>query len=137
MGLQDSLRQRGYRLTPQRALVLEAVTELGHATPEDVHQWIRERADGVSLSTVYRALELLEGLDLVKHAHLTHGSPTYHPASAAEHVHAVCRSCDAVTPLPPSVVADTLARLRDDIGFEADVSHLTIHGVCRECASSD
>lgn len=134
VGLQETLRERGYRLTPQRVLVLEAVTDLGHATPEEAHAWIRQRADGVSLSTVYRALELLEELDLVKHAHLTHGSPTYHPASTAPHVHVVCRGCDDVTSVSPDLLADGLQRLSDEYGFTADVSHLTIHGLCQECA---
>ena len=78
MELAQSLRERGYRLTPQRQLVLEAVTELGHATPEDVHAWVVERAEGVNISTVYRTLELLEEIGLVTHAHLSHGAPTYH-----------------------------------------------------------
>ena len=56
------LRERGLRLTPQRQLILEAVHELGHATPEQVHTAVRERVAGVNITTVYRTLELLEEL---------------------------------------------------------------------------
>lgn len=134
MRLQDELRARGYRLTPQRQLVLDAVAELGHATPEDVFAWVRERAPGINISTVYRTLELLEELDLVKHAHLTHGAPTYHAADAPEHVHLVCRGCSGVTELAPGVVAPLVDSLLAAEGFVADIGHLTVFGLCKECA---
>jgi len=90
------LRERGLRLTPQRQLILEAVHELGHATPEQIHHTVRERAAGVNITTVYRTLELLEDLSLVSHTHLSHGSPTYHRAGEDQHVHLVCRNCGSI-----------------------------------------
>src|SRR3982750_771127 len=78
------LRERGLRLTPQRQLILEAVHELGHATPESVHHHVRERAAGANITTVYRTLELLEEPGLVNHTHLSHGSsPSPAPERAA------------------------------------------------------
>src|SRR5450759_971657 len=56
----SALRSRGYRLTPQRQLVLQAVTDLGHATPEAISESVREVAPGLRLSTVYRTLVLTE-----------------------------------------------------------------------------
>ena len=97
MELQETLRAKGYRLTPQRQLVLDAVTNLGHATPDEACAWVKERSSAVNISTIYRTLELLEELGLVKHAHLSHGAPTYHAAAAPEHVHLICRVC-GVTP---------------------------------------
>ncbi len=135
MDLQEKLRSRGYRLTPQRQLVLEAVTELGHATPEDVLAWVRERASGVNVSTVYRTLELLEELGLVKHAHLSHGAPTYHATAAPEHVHIVCRDCGAISEIDPEAVVPLVDKLAAEHGFVADVGHLTVFGQCRQCAS--
>lgn len=135
MDLQEQLRSRGYRLTPQRQLVLEAVTERGHATPEDVLAWVRERASGVNISTVYRTLELLEGLGLVKHAHLSHGAPTYHAAAAPEHVHLVCRGCGAISEVEPTAVAPLVQTLAAEHGFVADVGHLTVFGECTTCAT--
>jgi Fur family ferric uptake transcriptional regulator len=133
--LKDELRARGYRLTPQRQLVLTAVGELGHATPEDVHAWVTERASGVNISTVYRTLELLEGLGLVKHAHLSHGAPTYHAADQPEHIHLICRDCGRVTEVAPQVVVPMLDMLETSHGFVADVGHLTIFGSCDGCRS--
>ncbi|TKK90876.1 transcriptional repressor [Herbidospora galbida] len=129
----DELRARGYRVTPQRQLVLEAVSALTHATPEEICAKVQETARGVNISTVYRTLELLEELGLVTHTHLGHGAPTYHLAADADHVHLVCRSCGQIIEAPPELVGDMVARLDQDMGFQTDVHHLTIFGRCRDC----
>lgn len=130
------LRARGYRLTPQRQLVLEAVASLGHATPEDIVTAVRRTATGVNISTVYRTLELLEELGLVTHTHLGHGPPTYHAATDDDHVHLVCRVCGTVAETSPTLVDGVVRTLLDTEGFVADVGHLAIFGTCRSCAAS-
>ncbi|GAB3406001.1 Fur family transcriptional regulator [Flindersiella endophytica] len=132
--LQHELRSRGYRLTPQRQLVLEAVQELGHATPDEVLTAVRSKARGVNQSTIYRTLELLEELELVTHTHLGHGAPTYHPASAPDHAHLVCRSCDRVQQVDPDVVEPLVHALQERYGFVTDIRHLTVQGDCADCA---
>ena len=129
------LRARGYRLTPQRQLVLEAVASLGHATPEDIVTAVRRTATGVNISTVYRTLELLEELGLVTHTHLGHGPPTYHAATDDDHVHLVCRVCGSVTETSPTLVDGVVTALKEGEGFVADVGHLAIFGTCRTCAA--
>ena len=133
---QSELRSRGYRLTPQRQLVLEAVDRLGHATPDELVVEVRKTAGGVNISTVYRTLELLEGLGLVTHAHLGHGAPTYHAVTADEHVHLVCRSCEHVDEVPPETVAGLVADLAAQRGFVVDIGHVAIFGLCRGCATA-
>lgn len=128
------LREKGYRLTPQRELVLQAVTTLGHATPEEVCAQVQRTASGVNISTIYRTLELLEELGLVRHAHLGHGAPSYHPAGHA-HVHLVCRDCGTVSQADSAVAAALDARLRDEHGFETDLEHFAIFGRCRDCGA--
>jgi Fur family transcriptional regulator, ferric uptake regulator len=121
-------------LTPQRELVLSAVDELEHATPEEILMHVRERAAGVNVSTIYRTLELLEDLGLVNHTHLGHGAPTYHSTAVPQHVHLMCRSCKKVMEIDPSMFDPVIDRLRSDLGFETDTQHLTVFGTCRECS---
>lgn len=130
---QEELRAKGYRVTPQRQLVLEAVTNLEHGTPEEICAEVQRTARGVNISTVYRTLELLEELGLVKHAHLGHGPPNYHLAAEAEHIHLVCRDCGTVNDVDPAAASGLAERLRGDFGFETDVHHLTVYGRCKEC----
>ena len=129
----DQLRARGYRVTPQRQLVLEAVTALEHATPEEICTRVQQTARGVNISTVYRTLELLEQLSLVTHSHLGHGAPRYHLAAEAEHVHLVCAECGRVTQVGPDAVQALVTALAENHGFETDVGHLTVFGRCAEC----
>ena len=131
--LAELLRSRGLRLTAQRQLILEAVLDLGHATPEQVHTAVREVAAGVNITTIYRTLELLERLGLVTHTHLSHGSPTYHAAGEGQHVHLVCRDCGTVEEFDPELLRPLVERLAEERGFGVDVGHVALFGVCREC----
>ena len=129
----DTLRAGGYRVTPQRQLILEAVTKLEHATPEEIFADVRQTARGVNVSTVYRTLELLEQIGLVTHTHLGHGAPRYHLAAEAQHVHLVCRECERVTQVEPAAVRSLVSSLDAEHGFETDVGHLTVFGRCADC----
>ncbi|MGA0979132.1 MAG: Fur family transcriptional regulator [Candidatus Nanopelagicales bacterium] len=120
-------------MTPQRTLVLAAVNDLGHATPEEILARVQVEAPKVNLSTVYRTLEVLEDVGLVTHAHLGHGSPTYHSVDEDLHIHLVCRKCDGIDSIPASSAREFLGALEQERGFATDVGHMAIHGLCRSC----
>lgn len=130
------LRAQGRRLTPQRARVLSAVTELEHATPEAIGARLRADAgpDGAApdTSTVYRNLELLERLGLVWHTHLGKGAPIYH-AAEHRHLHVVCASCGSIESAPAGLLDDAAERLAAELGFTLDVGHVALSGTCRTC----
>ena len=133
---QAELRAKGYRLTPQRQLVLESVGALGHATPEEIATAVRRTASGLNISTVYRTLELLEELGLVRHTHLGHGAPTYSVAGDDDHVHLVCRDCGVVEEASTELVAGVVAGLAQEKGFSVDVGHFALFGRCKDCTSA-
>lgn len=127
-----ALRDRGYRLTPQRELILAAVDELGHATPDEVLARVQQTASTVNASTVYRTLEVLEELGLVRHAHLSDRAPTYHSTRGHEHFHLVCRGCRSVTSIDTGEAAPFVEVLAAR-GFTPDLGHLTVFGRCAAC----
>lgn len=131
--LERVLRARGLRATPQRRMVADAVAELVHATPDQVCERVNARAPALSRSTVYRTLELLEDLGVVTHTHLSHGALTYHVAGQADHLHLVCRRCGAIEEADLSLADDLDARVRAAHGFRCDITHLSLHGLCRRC----
>ena len=135
--LANRLRGSGYRLTPQRQLILRAVEDLHHATPDEVLAHVRSQASAVNASTVYRTLEVLEELGLVRHAHLSDRAPTYHSTRASEHFHLVCRKCQRVRSVEPDVATALVATLSRDHGFEVDLGHLAVFGRCVECSEGD
>jgi Fur family ferric uptake transcriptional regulator len=136
VALRRTLHERGMRMTPQRQLVLDAVRELRHGTPEQVCQQVQRTTPSVNITTIYRALDLLEGLGLVRHTHLGHGAPMY-SAEAHEHLHLVCHRCGRVTEEPKDLLDKVAVRLRTECGFELDPSHLALSGTCRDCLAID
>ncbi|GAA4708260.1 Fur family transcriptional regulator [Nocardioides conyzicola] len=135
--LASRLHSLGYRLTPQRQLVLQAVETLGHATPDEILAEVQQHASAVNVSTIYRTLEVLEELGLVRHAHLSDRAPTYHSVTDHVHFHLVCRNCHRVVSVDPEVLAPFASRLREEQGFVIDVGHLAIFGQCVECEDQD
>lgn len=133
--LKETLHRRGMRMTPQRQLVLDALLELEHATPERICQWVQRSTPSVNITTIYRTLELLESLGIVRHTHLGHGAPTY-SVHDHRHVHLVCHRCGSVLELPCEVMEELRGTLRDRHGFALDASHLALSGVCRNCSGS-
>ena len=131
--LRRALHERGLRMTPQRQLVLDAVRALGHATPEQVCAHVQRAAPAVNITTVYRTLDLLDRLGVVRHTHLGHGAPTY-SSQEHEHVHLVCHRCGSVTEVPTTAMAGLADRLAAEHGFALDAAHVALSGVCRTCA---
>jgi Fur family ferric uptake transcriptional regulator len=121
------------RMTPQRQLVLDAVRQLVHATPEQVHATVSQTADSVNITTVYRTLELLEELGLVTHTHLSHGAPNYHLAGERPHIHLVCRGCGIVEGVDPSLLQPLADDLKAQRGFVVDIAHVALFGLCSTC----
>jgi len=133
---ETKLRRGGYRITPQRQLVLESVERLGHGTPEEILTEVQRTATGVNLSTVYRNLEVLEEVGLVTHAHIGHGAPTYHSVDDHVHIHLVCDVCGKVESIDAAIADPFLDELRSSTGFVTDVSHVALHGTCRDCSTA-
>lgn len=135
--LSSKLRGSGKRLTPQRELILRAVETLGHATPDEVLAEVHKQSTSINVSTVYRTLEVLEELGLVRHAHLSDRAPTYHSVTGHEHFHLVCRNCHKVISVEAEALEPLSARLASDYGFTPDVGHLTVFGTCEACSGGD
>jgi Fur family ferric uptake transcriptional regulator len=123
------LHARGLRVTPQRERVLAMVRNLGHATPEEISDAVPE----VDLATVYRTLDVLEEIGMVRHTHLDHGAPAYRPAED-DHVHVVCHDCGSVIDAPAALADDIEHRLRSERGFVLDRAHFTVFGRCHQCS---
>ena len=135
-GLRKTLHDRGMRMTPQRQLVLDAVRSLGHATPEQICQRVQETAPTVNITTIYRTLDLLDRLGLVRHTHLGHGAPNY-SVDDHQHVHLVCHVCGRIDEIPCELLDPLVGTLRDRDGFELDATHLALSGTCRDCLKQE
>lgn len=136
-GVPDQLRSRGLRWTPQRRTVIEVLAASdGHITGADLVERCREREPSTIPSTVYRTLDVLEELGLVRHGHDANGREEYHVEPAAEHGHLHCSDCGVTWEIGAEAAASVAASLRGAEGFEIDIGHVTLVGRCRDCAAA-
>src|SRR5712664_1438892 len=92
--LRTALKERGFRMTPQRQLILHAVASMhGHIAVEQVYQQVVSQFPDVNISTVYRTLEVLEELGFVRHTHFHDGVAQFERTDEAPHHHMVCSRC--------------------------------------------
>lgn len=132
----DRLRERGLRWTPQRRTVIEVLAETdGHITAAGLVDRCRTRDVGTIPSTVYRTLDVLEQLGLVRHGHGADGGEEFHVLPAEEHGHLYCAECGATWELEPSQATSIVRAFRTADGFEIDIGHVTLVGRCRSCAT--
>jgi Fur family ferric uptake transcriptional regulator len=130
----DQLRDRGLRMTPQRrAIVSEVMRTNGHISPTAVARKVQGEMPGVNASTVYRTLTLLEEVGLLQHSHLESGAE-YHRSEDAQHVHLTCHRCGRDDALSIAEAHKLSALIRRHHGFEADLTHFAITGLCSDCS---
>jgi Fe2+ or Zn2+ uptake regulation protein len=124
------LRSRGLRLSTSRRLVLEAL----YATDEPLTA-DRIAGDDLDVASVYRNLETLEQIGLVRHFHLGHGPGLYARSAVGLFEYLLCDACGAVVTVEPERLDAVRDQIRRDFGYEARFTHFPIAGLCPDCAA--
>lgn len=129
-----SLRQAGYRLTPQRESVLAVIAASDeHLTAEEILGRVRRRYPYLNKSAVYRSLDLLTEIGLVTQTDLGHGRVEYELHRHPHHHHLVCRHCNFVARIDHEPFAELARHLQASYGFQADLDHFAVFGTCSQC----
>ena len=132
--LRETLRARDMRVTPQRLAVHAALQELGrHSTAEEVLARVHGTVPGVSLPTVYAALELLADLGLAKR--LQAGRAVRFDPRTQPHHHLVCTVCGAVTDLDADVDLGPALERAQALGAQPSGAEVIVRGLCADCAA--
>jgi Fur family ferric uptake transcriptional regulator len=129
-----ALRDAGSRLTTPRRLVLEALfAARGLVSAEHI---AAGTDTGVTLdvTSVYRNLEKLERLGVVRHVHVGHGPSVYGLIGEGEREYLVCEVCGRVSTADTEQLDRVRAVIRDEFGFDARFTHFPIHGRCADCS---
>jgi Fur family ferric uptake transcriptional regulator len=129
------LHAKGYRLTAQRQLILDAVCEAGgHATPDEITERVQTHSPAINRTTVYRTLEFLCDIGLVTSTTTHGGHLAYELASEEQHHHLVCRQCGDEKTIPHQLVAPMLTAVSKAYDFQVvELTHLSLFGVCAAC----
>lgn len=130
----STLRRAGQRVTPQRLAVLGAIAAPGgHLTADEVFQRIEGTLPGMTLSTVYRTLELLRDLHIVSETDLGGGVRHYELVTETPHHHLVCARCGDMHELDDAALEPLRGQIRAAHGFEPVLHHLAVFGLCAAC----
>jgi Fur family ferric uptake transcriptional regulator len=135
--VRQRLRQRGLRWTPQRRAVVEALAVSdGHITGAELIERCRAIDAATIPSTVYRTLDVLEELGLVQHGHGADGREEFHVGPEGLHGHLHCSTCGGRWEIRAGAARAIVEGLRSSDGFEVDLSHVTVVGLCADCAAT-
>lgn len=131
----NALRARGLRLSSARRLLLQALFSAdGPVTAEALAAGLDDRLPPSDLTSVYRNLETLEQLGLVRHRHLGHGAGLYEPTGTPARELVACERCGHLLAVAPERLDAVRDAVFEATGFHARFTHLPLVGLCGECA---
>ncbi|MDE2573329.1 MAG: transcriptional repressor [bacterium] len=132
--ISETLHERGRYATRTRERIAAVLRdERRYLTPHAVHELLLSRGASISLSTVYRTLELLVGLGIAAARSDEHGQNAYVFCTVQHHHHAVCRSCGRVEEVRCGPLERFARDLRNDQGFEMEDHAIELYGRCADC----
>ena len=129
------LREQGFRLTPQREMVLSVMHRIeGFATVEEIYEQVQAISSSVDISTVYRTLDLLRDFHLVAAVDPGDGQRRYELLGIhGGHLHLVCQSCGKISGVDLDQAQPFTTCLKERYGFTVDLDNWSIPGLCQEC----
>jgi Fur family ferric uptake transcriptional regulator len=133
--LAKELRSKGFRVTPQRGVILETISHMGgHRSVQEVYSEARDRLPGLNIATIYRTLETLHRAGMVDLFDSGSGPTLFELRDPeAAHGHLVCTECEHVVDIDTDLINRLVEEVAAETGFFIDPHHLTLSGVCDAC----
>ncbi len=133
-----TLREKGYKLTPQRRAILEMLLENQdkHLSTEDVYMLVKGKCSEIGIATVYRTLQLLEQMGAVNKLNFDDGCSRYELAGDEEdhqHHHLICLSCGQVQEVQEDLLEHLEEKIRENNHFEVVNHRVKFFGYCSKC----
>jgi len=133
-GNSKDLDVTGMRVTKQRALILEIIRRgRGHLDADEVYRRAREKQPRLSLSTVYRTLQLLKKLGLVEEVHFDEAHHHYEVKPSSKHHHLVCLGCGKVIEFRYPLARYVKRKVPEAQDFEITGAEVRLTGYCSRC----
>ena len=129
-----TLRRHGYKLTPQRRVVIQAIaSNQEHLTPAAIYEKVRQHQPNIGLVTIYRTLEILAKLKLICELHAGDSCRSYTISASGHHHHLICSNCGKVVDFPSCELEEAQQSLSKQTGFRIDGHLLEFIGLCQAC----
>lgn len=127
------IRELGYRVTPQRQLILDSLVKYGgHAAALEIYEIISQKSPSINKATVYRVLEFFCEVQLATKTEMN-GRTYYEVVGEEPHHHLICTTCGSIELLSDHHFDSLINHLAEEHDFIADLNHLAVSGTCRNC----
>jgi len=135
VSLNDRLVDRGWRITPQRRAVIQALSgEHVHLSADQVHAGARRIVPEVSLATVYNTLNELIGMGEISEIRLSDGTTRFDPKTGPDHHHLVCEGCGLTFDVEPRGIVGLSLPPAQRYGMTVETVEVVFRGRCSNCA---
>ena len=129
-----ALRQHGYKLTPQRRVVIRTIASTqDHLTPAAIYEKVHQDHPSIGLVTIYRTLNILAKLELICELHAGGSCHSYTIGASGHHHHLICSNCGEVIDFTGYDLAELEQKLSRETGFEIEDHLLEFVGLCQNC----
>jgi Fur family peroxide stress response transcriptional regulator len=130
---EEICRQKGLPVTMQRRVILESVLQRDdHPTADQIYEAVQKRIPQLSRTTVYRVLDTLLELGMIRRVHLTGGTSRF-DGMIRRHHHLVCTRCQKIIDFEDDNLDQLPLPKRKLQGFQAEEFSVQISGVCADC----
>lgn len=136
----DKLRQKEYKLTSRRELILRVLleNEEKHLSAEEVYNLVKAKAPDMGLATVYRTLELFQEFDIIHAIDFGDGRKRYELGEAMgqthQHHHLICTHCGSIIEVNEDLLEELESRVARQHEFKVTNHQLKIFGICKDCS---
>jgi Fur family peroxide stress response transcriptional regulator len=127
------LREKGFKVTPQRIAICEFIlSSKDHPTADQVYQVVKRTYPTLSLATVYKTLSLLTKIGMLQELGFTDGISRYDP-DTSPHINIICRNCGKVQDYQVESIKKLWSQIIGDLGFKPTGQRLDIYRYCDQC----
>ncbi len=136
--LKGLLKEKGYKLTPQRRAVLNIIMENPgkHLTTEEIYDLVKVQCPDIGLATVYRTLQILNEMDLILKINLDDGCSRYEyniHQDDHEHHHLICSGCGKILEVNDDLLDSIERQIEKDFDFVITDHKVKFFGLCSKC----
>ena len=130
--LVTSLREKGYKLTPQRLEIIKMISrDRSHPGAMDILQKVRQKAPKISMSTVYYTLDMLKKEGLIRELEFYDKDNRY-DITVSDHINLICRKCGKIEDFKETVPFSS-GMIEAQTGFRPVGMRFEYYGYCKSC----
>ena len=133
MDVAAKLRAEGFKVTPQRLAIYQALLEYDkHPTAECVYRNLHPTYPTMSLATVYKTMDIFKQIGLVRILNVGDDSNRY-DYDVAPHTHICCSVCGRIEDVYDVDLGKIYTKVKTSSGYEVTNDHISFKGICPQC----